>query len=702
MSISNSILPEQPDWLKVARLVLLSREMDRLEVERLTPQGKVKYQFSAGGHELSQVLLAQALFHPHDAATVYYRSRPFMLACGLSASEALASNMARAGGTSDGRDTGVMYNLPQRNGPTVLPTSGNVGAQYTPAAGWAQAITYRQHVLGQAEWKGAMAVALGGEGSTAANGFWAALNIATTLKLPMLFFIENNQYGLSVPAEFQTPGGDITANLAAFGNLKILSADGTEPAQAWQAIWEAVRHVRSGIGACLLQMRVVRLAGHTFVDDQAYKSAEKRAAEVERDPVKYLCAYHASPLLSLPPELDGECGEKAEQLCECLVEEVRAELAEALQVAEAIPEPDPLQVTRHVYFQNLNPAQGGLRPEEAMIPLGSNIPQPSGPRINLIDAVRRVLENEMQLNPRLLVFGEDVGVKGGVHGATLDMQAHFGPERVFDTSLNEDGIIGRSAGMAYAGLLPVPEIQFRKYADPAHEQLHDLGWVRWRTAGRFAAPLVVRIPVGFGKKTGDPWHSVSDESTYAHMFGWRIAYPSNAEDAVGLLRTALRGDDPTFFFEHRALLDTSEGRRPYPGDNYCLPFGKAAQLTQGNELTLVSWGAMVSRCLEACQALAGRVNLLDLRTIIPWDQEAVLESVRQTGKLLVVHEDSITVGFAAEIVAVIANQAFTFLDAPIERLATPDVPIPYNVHLMDAVLPTVERINRKIQSLLEY
>jgi 2-oxoisovalerate dehydrogenase E1 component len=319
----------------------------------------------------------------------------------------------------------------------------------------------------------------------------------------------------------------------------------------------------------------------------------------------------------------------------------------------------------------------------------------------LIDAVRRTLEQEMRLNPRIAVFGEDVGVKGGVHGATLDMQKHFGVERVFDTSLSEDGIIGRAVGMALAGLLPVPEIQFRKYADPAHEQISDLGTLRWRTAGKFAAPVVVRIPVGFGKKSGDPWHSVTNEAAFAHMTGWRIAFPSNAEDAVGLLRTALRGDDPTFFFEHRALLDTPEGRRPYPGDGYCLPFGRAARLSQGDELTLVTWGAMVSRCLEAVEGFPGRVQVIDLRTILPWDEETTLESVRETGKVLLVHEDTLTGGFAGEIIAVIAEQAFTFLDAPIARLAMPDIPVPFNLKAMEALLPSVEQIKAKVEAMLK-
>jgi len=675
----------KPDWWKIARWMLLSRGLDRLEVDRLTPQGKVKYQFSACGHELAQVILGLILDHPHDAATVYYRSRPLMLASGLTATEALAAGMASAGSPSQGRDVGVMFNLPRRNGATILPTSGDVGAQYTPAVGWAQAIQYRSTVLGEQEWEGAIAVAAGGEGSTAANGFWAALNIATTLKLPLIFFIENNSYGLSVPASLQTPGGRVSQNLSGYANLKILSGDGTNPEEVWQLIYQAVAHVRSGAGPCLLEMFVVRLSGHTFIDDQSYKLAEERAAEEQRDPIEQLKAFIQNP-----------------DQWQMLESEVQQELDAALVQAERQPDPELTQVQRHLFFEGEPNLVGGLRPEIEQTPGGTALPQPSGPRINLVDAVRRTLEAEMERNPRILVFGEDVGVKGGVHGATLDMQAHFGAKRVFDTSLNEDGIIGRSTGMALAGLLPVPEIQFRKYADPAHEQISDLGTLRWRTANRFAAPVVVRVPVGFGKKTGDPWHSVSGEAVYAHTLGWRIAYPSNAEDAVGLLRTALRGDDPTFFFEHRALLDTREGRRPYPGDDYCLPFGAAAQLLDGDELTVITWGAMVQRCLEAAEPFRSRVNLLDLRTIIPWDYDAVFKSVQHTGKALIVQEDTLTNGFASEVAAWIVEHAFTHLDAPVARLATPDVPIPYNISMMEAVIPSVQTIRAKMEQLLQF
>jgi 2-oxoisovalerate dehydrogenase E1 component len=679
-----------PNWLEVAHKVLLSRKMDLLEVQQLAPQGKIKYQFSSAGHELVQVLLSQALTHPHDGATVYYRSRPFVLACGLSASDALAAGMARAAGPSEGRDTGVMYNMPGDGKLTILPTSGNVGAQYSPAAGWAQSIRYHTQVLEEPEWNGAIGVAMGGEGSVAANGFWAALNIVTTLWYPFLFVIEDNQYGLSVPSLCQTPGGDIAANLSVYENLKTIDGEGTEPINTWNAIRDAVGFVRSEGGPCLLRLSVPRLMGHTFVDTQTYKSDEQRAQEATRDPIPKLKTYLQEQ------NILNETGWNA------LENKVDEELQQAIKIAEAIPEPPTNTVLEDVYFSGKSQQQGGLRPNGLMLPLGSPTPHPLGPRINLIDAVRRTLEVEMELNPRILVFGEDVGLKGGVHGATQGMQTHFGEGRVFDTSLNEDGIIGRSTGMALAGLLPVPEIQFRKYADPAHEQLNDLGTLRWRTANHFAAPVIVRMPVGYAKKTGDPWHSVSGEAIYAHFIGWRIAYPANAEDAVGLLRTALRGDDPTFFFEHRALLDSPEARRPYPGDDFCLPFGLASQLTQGDELTLISWGAMVHRCLEAIKDFSGRVTLLDLRTILPWDKNRVIESVHRTGKVLVVHEDTVTNGFAAEIIATINEQAFHALDAPIVRIATPDIPIPYNISLMDAVIPGINRIKKSIETLLNY
>ncbi|HKZ55905.1 MAG TPA: transketolase C-terminal domain-containing protein [Anaerolineales bacterium] len=673
------------DWAEVTRLVLRSRALDELEERELAPTGEVPYQFSSRGHELAQVLLAIHLNHPHDAAGVYYRSRPFMLAAGLTPAEALAAGMGRTGSPSEGRDVGVVFSLPPRRGPTVLPASGDVGAQYTPVAGWAQAIRYRQQVMGEGSWQGAIAVALGGDGSVATNGFWSALTIASTLRLPMLFFVEDNGFGLSVRGGLQTPGGDIAANLASFGGLRVVSGSGTDPEITAELVSASVSHVRSGEGPCLLRLTVPRLGGHTFIDNQAYKTAAEREQEAGQDPLLALERLMGRPVF------------------EELKSDIEVDVQEALLEARARPAPPASTAHRHLFFDGGPQTVGGMSPELGSRPLATiNPPIVNGPRLNLIDAVRSVLEEELSRNPRALVFGEDVGAKGGVHGATLGLQARFGEGRVFDTSLSEEGIVGRAVGMALAGLLPIPEIQFRKYADPATEQINDCGTIRWRTAGRFAAPLVLRIPVGYGKRTGDPWHSVTGEAVFAHTLGWRIAFPSNAADAVGLLRSALRGEDPSFFLEHRALLDAPQARRPDPGADYLVPFGKAATLLVGDEATVVTWGAMVYACLEAAERFRGRIELIDLRTIIPWDQQAVIASVRKTGRCLVVHEDTSTAGFGGEILATLAEQCFRDLDAPLRRLSVPDCPIPYSADLMRAVLPNAESIGVAIADLLGF
>jgi 2-oxoisovalerate dehydrogenase E1 component len=384
----------------------------------------------------------------------------------------------------------------------------------------------------------------------------------------------------------------------------------------------------------------------------------------------------------------------------------REAVAEALALVERRSDPDPRRVRRYM-FSEMTPdgsielqQQGGIHCEGAAPPPGTQQPNPQGPRINLVTAVRRTLEHELTVNPRMLVFGEDVGRKGGVHAATLGLQEKFGPGRIFDTSLSEEGIIGRAVGMAAAGLMPVPEIQFRKYADAAAEQLNDCGTMRWRTVNRFAAPMVVRIPGGFFK-CGDPWHSQSNEVQWVHGLGWRVVMPSNAQDAVGLLRSALRGNDPTIFFEHRSLLDGGWARRAYPGDEFVVPFGKASVLREGTRLTVISWGAMVERCEQAIVNSGISADHMDLRTLSPWDCGATLASVRKTRRCLIVHEDTMTAGFGAEIAAVIAKEAFFDLDAPIERLAMPDVPSPHNPVLLDEVLPSVAMISQAIKHLAE-
>jgi 2-oxoisovalerate dehydrogenase E1 component len=685
-------MPVHPafDWKRIAHLALSSRLLDELEETELTPRGLVTYQFSARGHELGQILISQLLDRPFDAAGVYYRSRPFLLGSGMTVEEASASQMARAGGVSDGRDVGVTWNMPRRDRALVLPMSGDVGSAYTPAAGWAQALTYRKHILHDPSIGDSIAVVFGGDGSVAASGFWSALTIATTLELPMLFVIEDNGYAISVVGPAQTPGANIAENLASFKNLRIMDGSGFDPASAAERVSEAVSYVRQWTGPALLRLTVPRLSGHTFIDNQAYKPQSLRDEEQSRDPITALRAYLMPGVFARPA-------------WDALVEQVRREVLDAARQAEAAPLPDPATITRYAFSEPGELQQvGGLAVEGIRLPSGSTTPAPlSEARINFVEAVRLTLDHELAINERMVVYGEDVGEKGGVHAATLGLMSKFGKARVFDTSLSEEGIIGRAMGLAYAGLLPVPEIQFRKYADPATEQIHNIGTLRWRTANKFAAPVVVRMPGGF-RRIGDPWHSVTDEVSLAHSVGWQVAFPSNAEDAVGLLRSALRGNDPVIFLEHRAMLDSAWARRPYPGNDYIVPFGKASLLQTGDDLTVVTWGAMVERCELAIKEVGASVDLIDLRTISPWDSEAVLESVKKTSKCLIVHEDIQFAGFGAEIAATLADQVFMWLDAPILRVAAPPVPVPFNTGLMDEVVPTVARIRQRMEYLLAF
>ncbi|MDR6755859.1 2-oxoisovalerate dehydrogenase E1 component [Mycoplana sp. BE70] len=677
---------ETIDWKRIAYLLQLSRALDEMEETRLVPEKKVLYQFSARGHDMAQILLGCRLTERHDGACGYYRSRPLLLALGVDPADALASAMGRAGGYSDGRDIGVVFNYPNRSGASALPMCGGVGSQYTPTAGWAQAIEYCRTVLKQSDYDRAIAVVLGGDGSVASNGFWSALTIATTQTLPMLFYVEDNGYGISVPSTLQTPGGNIAANLSGWRNLAVFDGDGCDPAEAARLTTEAVDFVRENRAPALLRLTVPRLEGHSFQDTQTYKSENVVRAEWARDPLPRLKDYLVPAVMS------------AEEW-QASVAQASSAVEAAREAAEARPVADPQTVTSHVFFEGEMQQMGGQHSLGYLAPPTSDQPAGDGKRINMVTAIRRTLDRELSINERVVLFGEDIGPKGGVHAVTLGLQEKFGKERVFDTSLSEEGIVGRAVGMALAGLVPVPEIQFRKYAEPATEQINDCGTIRWRTNNRFAAPIVLRMPGGFFK-CGDPWHSQTNEVAFVHQPGWQVAVPSNAEDAVGLLRTALRGNDPVIFFEHRAMLDHAWARRPYPGDDFALPFGKARFTRQGDVITIVTWGAMVPRCEEAAEGISA--DVIDLRTLMPWDREAVLSSVRRTRRCLIVHEDLGTAGFGAEISAVVADEAFMDLDAPVTRLTMPDIPSPHNPVLLDWAVPSVERIHEKIQSLVEF
>jgi 2-oxoisovalerate dehydrogenase E1 component len=684
------------DWRRIAFNTLLSRSLDDVEEHtnkqraHVPREHLVLYQFSARGHDMAQSILGSLLTGARDGAGAYYRSRPLLLSLGLPVDDALGSPLGRAGGFSDGRDIGVVCNLPNRNGCTVLPMAGDVGSQYTPAAGWAQSIVYHRDTLHDASYANCLSVALGGDGSVATNGFWAALTMATTLKLPMLFYIEDNDLGISVRGDMQTPGGDIARNLASFTNLLVLNGDGCDPHDASGKLAAAVAHVRRGEGPALVRLTVPRLSSHSGPDNQkGYRTDAEIAADQTRDPLPKLREYLVPALLSEADwaDLEGE---------------VARTVHVALEAARARPVPDATTVARFVYADDTaDPeAMGGLSLTERSALGGSDQPSEDGELLRVAEAIRRTLRHELAVNPKVVVFGEDVGRKGGVHLVTEGLQKQFGAERVFDTSLSEEGIIGRAVSMAISGLMPVAEIQFRKYADPAAEQLNNCGTMRWRTANRFAAPIVVRMPGGFGKDVGDPWHSLSDEVRFAHAYGWQVIMPSNAADAVGLLRAAMRSPNPSIFFEHRSLLMTGDGSARYPGDDYVLPLGRARIVHPGTSLTLVTWGAMVHRCAEAIASAGDAVELIDLRTIAPWDRDAVLSSVKKTGRCLIVHEDNLTAGFGAEIAGTLAQEAFWHLDAPVERLAPRDIPVPYHPELLDAVIPTVAAIQAAVDRLL--
>lgn len=675
-------------WLSVLERALISRAMDDLEVTkefRPNPdkplEGKLKFQFGAKGHEIPQMIAAALLDHPHDGATVYYRSRPLMLGVGLSPFEAFASNMHKLEGVSGGRDIGVVFNHKQQSGVTVLPASGDVGAQFTPCVGWAQAVRYRAESMKEEEYKGAVGLAHAGDGATSTNGFWSAINIAAQEKLPYIMLIEDNQYALSVPWRYQTGAPSVVENLANFKGITIRSVEGGDVEALYGVLRDAIGGARSGEGPQLVHVKVPRLTGHNWQDPAAYKSAEEKEQDAKRDPLARLMAW-----------LQNKKGVGAAQIEEM---QARATIF-AREQADAAwsqgTEPQRSDALTHVFGEA--PTVSSVEPVR------------EGPRLTLQQSIIKTLDDELAHDPAVLIFGEDVGAFGGVHRVTDGLQAKYGEDRCFDTSLNEEGIVGRSIGMSLCGLRPIPEIQFRKYADPAHEQITDAGSMRWRTNGRFGGPLVMRIPVGYQLMGGDPWHAVCGEAVFAHLPGWQIAYPSSAADAVGLLRTAIRGNSPVMFLEHRLLYRYREANAPYPGAEYMLPFGRAAKVRDGNDALIVTWGDTVYRSMEAANAVAQstgkQTRILDLRTVVPWDKEAVISAVKEIGRVLIVHEDTMTCGFGAEIAAQVADEAFAYLDAPVRRVACEDVPSPTHHNLFDAVMPTTEKIQKALDGLVRF
>ena len=682
------------ELLQDFRLACTSRAMDDRELS-LQKQSRVFFQISGAGHEALLLALARSLRPGYDWFFPYYRDQSLLLGLGASARQLLLQAVGSADDpASGGRQMPCHWGDRDRH---VVTQSSPTGSQCLPAVGCAEAAHYlsrRPHLHASAS------VAHGdevtyvslGEGATSEGEFWESLNTACTLHLPVLYVVADNGYAISVPSSDQAPA-PVSELVAGFRGLQVWRWDGTDyfESRRWGA--EAIAHVRAGIGPALIHAKVTRPYSHSAADTQAkYRSLAELSDEVAHDPITRLQAELVAG------------GVLTEDEAETIRAEAVAEVAEAARSALAATRPDPATILEHVWV---------LPQVEEGDPTGS------GPVVAFGEAITRTLAAEMERDERIRVFGEDVADareqvladvegKGGVFGTTFGLQRRFGLARCYNAPLAEANIVGRGIGQAMRGLRPAPEIQFFDYVWPAMQQIKsEAATIRWRSNGTYACPMVLRIPIGGYLTGGSIWHSQCGESIFTHVPGLLVAFPSRARDAAGLLRTAFRhGQDPVLFLEHKHLLRQPYTRDPYPPDDYLVPFGRLACRRSGTDLTIVTWGATVEKSVQAADRLAatgtGNVEVLDLRTLAPWDQEGVAASVRRTGKLLVVHEDVLTSGFGAEVAAWAGQHCFDALDAPISRVAAKDCHVPYEPSLEDAVLPQVDDIVAAADQLLRY
>ncbi|MCA9545324.1 MAG: dehydrogenase E1 component subunit alpha/beta, partial [Myxococcales bacterium] len=641
-----------------------------------------------------------ALTPGKDYALSYYRDRALMTQLGMTAEEVLLAAVgAKADVTSAGRQMPAHWSHPRLH---VLNKSSCVGTQFLQATGAAEVSLLREALPEVAERVGGhgdeVVVVSTGDGGTSEGEFWEALNTACNAKAPVIFLVEDNGYAISVPVEFQTPGGSVSKLLEGFPDLLIVRCDGTDVPDSYEAMAEAVAWCRARKGPALVHATVIRPYSHSMSDDErAYRPDAERDAEAERDPITRLAAR-----LEADGVLDA-AGLKAVR------DGVDAEIQAATDAALAAPTPEPHEVYDHIYHPTVDPTSAAF----------DHAADESGEPTTMVDLINACLRDEMARDPRIVVFGQDVADasrvevldslkgKGGVFKVTHGLQSRFGPKRVFNSPLAEANIVGRAIGMAERGLKPVVEIQFLDYIWPAYQQIrNELANTRWRSGGGWAAPVVIRTPSGGYLKGGAPYHSQSAETLFTHVPGLRVVMPSNAQDANGLLRTAIRCEDPVIFLEPKHLYRQTYNKGRYPGPDYMIPFGKAAEVMAGDDVTLVTYGALVHRSVTAVRALQKQrdvsVHLLDLRTLNPYDWEAIAASVKRTGKVLVVHEETKAWGYGAEIAARIGEELFEWLDAPVRRLAALDTFVAYHPTLEDTILPQVADVQAALEALLAY
>jgi 2-oxoisovalerate dehydrogenase E1 component len=705
---------DRETMLKIYRLMYMSRRIDDKELQ-LKAQNRIFFQISGAGHEAVLVAAALAMKPGSDWFVPYYRDRALCLALGVSPTDMLLQAVGSADDpASGGRQMPSHWASKSLN---IVSRSSPTGTQFLHAVGCAEA-AYRAELIGGDPTKliddykpESIVYVSAGDGTTSEGEFFESLNTACNLKLPVLYLIEDNGYAISVPVEVQTAGGSISKLLTGFPNLLIQEIDGCDPMASYEALQRAVAYCRARRGPALVHAHVIRPYSHSQSDDEKqYRPAEELDDEKRRDPTR------AFPAFLISEELASEADIKR------IIEEVDDEVNRAADEALAAPKPAKETATWYVYSPDVDPTSKDF--DTAGSASGSAGVSPASEQDTrapktMLDLINACLHDEMARDERILVFGEDVADcsreqyleevkgKGGVFKVTFNLQRRFGPARVFNTPLAEANIIGRAVGLAVRGLKPVPEIQFFDYIWPAYHQLrNEVPLLRWRSNNTFKCPMVIRVAIGGYLKGGAICHSQCSEVLFTHTPGLRVVMPSNALDANGLLRTAIRSDDPVMFLEHKHLYRQTHNKGAYPGPEYMVPFGKANVVREGSDVSIITYGATVFRSVIAAkkvEELHGiSAEVIDLRSLSPYDWEAIARTVQKTGKVLVVYEDAESWGYGAEIAARIADELFEHLDGPVRRVAALDTFVAYSPELEDEILPQVDDIASGILDLARY
>ena len=685
--------------LRAYRIMYQSRKIDDKEIQ-LKNQSQIFFQISGAGHEAILAAAGLCLRPGYDWFFPYYRDRALCLALGVTPHEMFLQAVGAADDpASGGRQMPShwghrRYNIVSQGSPT--------GSQCLHAVGCAEAGMLYGKLPGADGGEARFAAdevtyTSLGDGTTSEGEFWESLNTACSSRLPVIYLIEDNGWAISVPVEVQTPGGSISELLRSFPHLLVVKADGTDFADSYRAMQEAVAYTRQRLGPALVHASVVRPYSHSLSDDERlYKTPDEREAEGRRDPVRKMARFLVTGGIATEKALDA------------IHAEVEREIEDAARRALAAPKPARETASLWVFSPDVDPASGAFE----------TAAEPDGKPDTMVAAINRTLKDELARDPRIIVFGEDVADcsreasldevqgKGGVFKVTHGLQRQFGSDRVFNSPLAEANIIGRAVGMAVRGLKPVVEIQFFDYIWPAMQQLRDeMAMMRYRSGNNWSCPMVVRVPIGGYLRGGAPYHSQSGVSIFAHSPGIRLVFPSNAQDAAGLLRTAIRCDDPVMFLEHKHLYRQTYNKGAYPGPNYMLPFGRAAVRREGTRMVILTWGALVQRSLLAAQQAEKdgiSVAVLDLRTLVPCDWDTIGEWVTRTSRVIIAHEDQLTCGFGAEIAARIASDHFHHLDAPVRRVASLDTPVAYCPDLEEVILPNASNILEAIRETARY